>query len=1162
MAPPPRPSPGQRPLVASEGISDDVLANSITILEALKDAASAVGVVPFLGGIIATALGIAKAVEQSRANTDAFVFVAERAATLAEYVQEKTLGSNGGTISTDMQVILQELHRSVLPSCSWNSLVILSGHSALVKVQHTVNRELQRGRIHRFFRRAKLRGKAQECLQKLEDAWHSFDSAILVRLERQVESLQRQGESLQGKVESLKGQVELQATFEPGCLVSASALPTTALFSQLLSDIQRTEAHTKIPYRTRTHHGYQYSAILGTRPVTVRTYGHKLKDNVFESIQMYSENNHESHETFNNVIAMAYPHAGVQFYVLDGSLRRSILTDFDSNDPVVWIEKLCQHDETVIPAHKGPCLPSAGIDSHGQLIFDVQDLEHGNASCLFTCIYGLYSEACDYVSRSNLSRLWDFVARQIPLHSLEIADNDAKPGDYGYITNHPDGPRFAYLGNIDDVFESSVDIVEEFTIVPSQNDPGRWCIGQVFLSGIPDDTYDKFFTNHALRLSRLHGIDLSDLFLVQCRNYGAWVCTGEDHTHGTHTTAWLHKQPLDEHGVPHKPWAYWSFDEEPVPVGHPPPDVPQGPGCFWVEPPRLYASGLGPFLARMNVMLAEASERDRHEYPISHIALAAHERAPQETSETWPGERVELARSVREGRVQACQKIAIGTILVSVPAPSGDGGSNALPSQRAVRVRAASTAWRGAIAQRERGGAHEAQLKRTEPAVFCSAKAMVRRASALPPPAVIRAATVIGPSALRLTVSARRRASIRGSPGCGGSTREEAGQHLGMKSEYAVGGRDTAVDAYAVIIKVAYTARVRHGARMGWMSGGDGKVEWREREWLGVECGPSLVIMRSLQFGPSLPLPFPRALTAEARPMRSPSLPPHPPSALNMATVNTAAAPSHPASSPLEWCATPSSTKLRPNNPACSSFLSPRKSPRPSRSSSRAKLSSPPPLTRSRNDRPTSAFPIMDHRSRNFSFNALRDAMCIGSTLPFATTSLRPQTVAAHKRAAQRTRESLLANELSEIELSRSAAGGILNRPVGAQGEACIWADAPDVSDAVGVPVPLLSFVVADEVGVVTDWLSPGFAAVDDVRALVWPWLTVTPTAPPTTAATRKISSHLRVLYHGRAGAGYAVPACPSSAFAASSLAGRAHEPSYPSRGRARGARPAFRLQG
>ncbi|KAH9916428.1 uncharacterized protein BXZ73DRAFT_81109 [Epithele typhae] len=251
----------------------------------------------------------------------------------------------------------------------------------------------------------------------------------------------------------------------------------------------------------------------------------------------------------------------------------------------------------------------------------------------------------------------------------------------------------------------------------------------------------------------------------------------------------------------------------------------------------------------------------------------------------------------------------------------------------------------------------------------------------------------------------------------------------------------------------------------------------------------------------------------------------------------------------------------------------------------------------------------MDHRSRNFSFNALRDAMCIGSTLPFATTSLRPQTVAAHKRAAQRTRESLLANELSEIELSRSAAGGILNRPVGAQGEgtrltthtapmglpglpifddlvmklplfglvmlweACVWADAPDVSDAVDVPVPPLSLVVADDAGVVADWLSPGFAAVDDVRSLVWPLLAVTPTAPPTTvatatmSATRKVGSHLLVLYHGRAGARCAVPAYPSSAFAVSSMAGRTHEPlsrrletSYPSRGCARGAWSAFRL--
>ncbi|KAH9916425.1 uncharacterized protein BXZ73DRAFT_81107 [Epithele typhae] len=449
----PRLGCGQRPLV-TRSAADDVLANSITSSRPQGCCKRCRGR-PLPRRHRRHALGIAKAVEQSRMNTDAFVSVAQRAAALAEYVQEKTLGSNGGTISTDMQVILQELH------------------SALGKVQDTVQRELDRGSFNRFFRRAKLRGKAQECLQKLDDAWRSFD------VERDLVRLERHGESLQRQVESLKGQVELQATFEPGCLVSASALPTTALFSQLLSDIQRTEAHTKIPYRTRTHHGYQYSAILGTRPVTVRTYGHKLKDNVFESIQMYSENNHESHETFSNVIAMA----------------------------------------TLM-------------------------LESNSMSLTVVCAFS-------------------FIIQLLNERSLR-ADTSQWPMQRA-----------------------------EFTIVPSQNDPGHWCIGQQILSA-SSYTYDKFFTDHALRLSRLHGIDLSDLFLLDAAIMGVGVHWRRSHARYTQcvrrvtfnvihdllqvtvdtATAWLHKQPLDEHGVPHKLWAYWSFDEEPVPVGHPPPDVP------------------------------------------------------------------------------------------------------------------------------------------------------------------------------------------------------------------------------------------------------------------------------------------------------------------------------------------------------------------------------------------------------------------------------------------------------------------------------------------------------------------------------------------------------------------------------------------------------------
>ncbi|KAH9916396.1 uncharacterized protein BXZ73DRAFT_81080 [Epithele typhae] len=128
--------------------------------------------------------------QQSGANTDAFDSVAERATALIDHVRKETLDRNGGMVSTDMERILQELE------------------SALNKVQNTVKQELEMGRTNRL-RRKHLQGKAQECLQKLEGAWHSFDTAILVQLERRGESLQGlQGESLQGQVESLGRQVE------------------------------------------------------------------------------------------------------------------------------------------------------------------------------------------------------------------------------------------------------------------------------------------------------------------------------------------------------------------------------------------------------------------------------------------------------------------------------------------------------------------------------------------------------------------------------------------------------------------------------------------------------------------------------------------------------------------------------------------------------------------------------------------------------------------------------------------------------------------------------------------------------------------------------------------------------------------------------------------
>ncbi|KAH9916424.1 uncharacterized protein BXZ73DRAFT_81106 [Epithele typhae] len=388
MAHPPRPGPGQRPLVATEGISDDVLANSITISRPSRMLQALSGPSP------------------------------SSAASSPLHSESRRPSSNRERTQTRSSLSLSA--RPPSPSHLAGATQSPIGMQRSGEGARRSQRELEKGRFNRFFRRAKLHGKAQECLLKLDDAWRSFDTAILVRLERQVESL--------------KSQVESQAPFEPGSLVPY--VPFTS--------IQKDRTTTQ--YRTRTHNGEQRSGIWDNRPVTVRMYDHKFKDNVFESIQMYSENQYalifsqsdqESHETLSNVIAMARPQAGTQFYVLEG-VRRSILADFGNKDPVVWVRKLYQHAHR---DHRQHFLPEAPVLHNSGFNFDA------------------LVQARDHLSHSNFSRLWDFVARQIiPLNSLEIADNDAKPGDYGYITNHPDGPRFAYLGNIDDVFESSVDI--------------------------------------------------------------------------------------------------------------------------------------------------------------------------------------------------------------------------------------------------------------------------------------------------------------------------------------------------------------------------------------------------------------------------------------------------------------------------------------------------------------------------------------------------------------------------------------------------------------------------------------------------------------------------------------------------------------------------------
>ncbi|KAH9925595.1 uncharacterized protein BXZ73DRAFT_103132 [Epithele typhae] len=302
---------------------NDVLANSIDALEAVKNVADAVGVVPFLSAVITAALGIAKVVQEARESEDALVEVARRAAAIVTHIKQKVQSGAGSlAVSTEMQKILAELH------------------AVMENIRAEVEDVLKIVPFVRFLRRKMVQKKGQTCVQKLDDAWRAFDSALLVHLENQVKA---QGESLERLEDQNRSQVETLAHLECEVRSQATFEPTLSIPYARFTDIQHKVRQGK--YNTSTYSGDQFSGLWGSeqRVVTVRKFDPSLKTCVVRAIRAYSQNQHEYHECLTNVIALAYPSAGVQFYLIEGRPRKSIIEDFTGKDPRVWMRKLLQH---------------------------------------------------------------------------------------------------------------------------------------------------------------------------------------------------------------------------------------------------------------------------------------------------------------------------------------------------------------------------------------------------------------------------------------------------------------------------------------------------------------------------------------------------------------------------------------------------------------------------------------------------------------------------------------------------------------------------------------------------------------------------------------------------------------------------------------------------
>ncbi|KAH9929076.1 uncharacterized protein BXZ73DRAFT_102230 [Epithele typhae] len=634
----------------ARGGADDVLANAIAVLEAIKDGASAVGGVPFVSGVVVAVLGIARAVEQVSGTREEFVQVAVRAAALTEHVQ-RTVGAEGRELRVDLVRSLSRLHQT------------------MAAIRRVVEVELQRGRIDRFVRRASMATTLKKCVRDLDDAWHAFDTATMLGVELKL------GE-ISGRIETLNlRHRELQ-------------LPLLFWDNVQIDGLRRR-------YRIcDSHEGTSIGAASISRCTCANNIAQaRVLQEDYGTLVRY-------HPDRASVPGATVLCLGDRCYISARGLQ--------SDDPVVWVSRWFQHlldfasvrefaankaDVPLFDLRQGQvhrherCLPSIGLNPEGRLFLDVSDICHSHMDCFRQSISRMYSEARDLPASEDES-LWftslptglaeeairvvcsnaDASARGACLDRVVESDlgsvlstarlecaGDARLGDYGYLKRCiDDGERFVRLGHISDLFEEDVlATCDRSTISPGNvwSLPERrpWSKGEVesheFPRCLDDDegprgyrvlSVDRaidprfcraFVWKHAPRVSRQHGILITQILLVDQVNHCAvfsdahLIQTGRRDERNSHSyssedtresantdtakqsrSLWFHQLPLDQDVQPPDPWGYWSEDSQPAP-----PDSsahPNSPAhCRGCVTPFAYVSRLLPFEAELVKMV-------------------------------------------------------------------------------------------------------------------------------------------------------------------------------------------------------------------------------------------------------------------------------------------------------------------------------------------------------------------------------------------------------------------------------------------------------------------------------------------------------------------------------------------------------------------------------
>ncbi|EMD31469.1 hypothetical protein CERSUDRAFT_119693 [Gelatoporia subvermispora B] len=415
-------------------IADDVLANSITILETLNQVSSAAGVVPLVGAIIATCVTVLQTIEKVKSIRDRADRLAKRITGLAEHI-EHTIRSDtdaaDASLETNLLMLLQTLER--------------------------INRDITKLRTKKgfklFLQQASLNDQLDDIVDNLDTAWRSFDTCCLIRLQQKMNH-QAQDQQRQAIYDDRQYRL-----FRP-------------------SDIRLREVSK--PWNVSgIAYGEEWSGEWEGRAVAVRIIRGELSSDVSTALICRSSPR-TYHPYVAQILGYSHPDIPERFYVLEsGSVPLAqcyAIADVRTR-LIVWLQMMLDHqtarrDVLQLPPQTSyhdcdeqMCLQTASLNANGRLLLAMEDLVGGSSACMWTSwvdhfdphlqndrdiYYVPYDDKVveEMMSSLTYERHSNMIFDWSSLGSFGILDNHPAVGDYGFITAFDE---FVRLGNIMDL---------------------------------------------------------------------------------------------------------------------------------------------------------------------------------------------------------------------------------------------------------------------------------------------------------------------------------------------------------------------------------------------------------------------------------------------------------------------------------------------------------------------------------------------------------------------------------------------------------------------------------------------------------------------------------------------------------------------------------------